>query len=425
MKKVYWLLFLLLPAAYAWTPTRVGDYFEPRSLRVDFALSGNDTIETASLQRLREEPVWGGPRRNLIDTSLYGNYYVRLYDKASGQLIYSRGFCTLFDEWRTTDQAKSETQSWDNSLSVPWPKKNVTLVIEARDRRTMRFRSLLRLEVDPRSATIDRSPLDENPVTRIQYSGDPAGKVDLVFLAEGYTEAEQDKFLSDARRFTGRLFETEPYASHRDDFNIWAVGLRSADSGTDLSGRGVWKNTALNSGFYTFGIDRYLTTPDMRSVRDAVWNVPNDAVFILVNTDIYGGGGFYNFYGLGSADNELTLRVFVHELGHSLAGLADEYFDSEVAYNDYYDLGQEPWEPNITTLVDFGRKWRDMLDSESSVPTAPDPSDPGRLGVYEGGGYVARGIYRPLDFCCMRGGEEFCPVCRRAIDRAIRFLSDR
>lgn len=88
----------------------------------------------------------------------------------------------------------------------------------------------------------------------------------------------------------------------------------------------------------------------MKSIRDAVWNVPCDAVFILVNTDTYGGGGMYNFYAIGTADNERTQHVFVHEFGHSFAGLADEYFSSEVAYQDFYNLKYEPWEPNITTL---------------------------------------------------------------------------
>ena len=154
-------------------------------------------------------------------------------------------------------------------------------------------------------------------------------------MAEGYTADEQEKFVADAKRFTEALFKTPPYDTRREDFNIWAVDAVSEESGTDVSGKGIFKNTALNSGYYTFGVDRYLTTPDMKSIRDAVWNAPCDAIFILVNTDAYGGGGMYNFYAMGTADNPRTPVVFVHEFGHSFAGLADEYFSSEVAYQDF------------------------------------------------------------------------------------------
>ena len=102
-------------------------YFNKKSLRIDFALSGNSEFQAAAIQQLREEPVWGGPVKNLIDKFNYGGYYVNIYDKNSNDLIYSRGFNTLFEEWRTTEQAKTETQSWTNSISVPYPKTTVVV----------------------------------------------------------------------------------------------------------------------------------------------------------------------------------------------------------------------------------------------------------------------------------------------------------
>lgn len=392
---------------------------------MDFALSGNAECQTAALLQLREEPVWGGPLRNLTDTFLYGGYYVNVYDRETQKLIYSRGFNTLFEEWRTTAQAKREVQSWSNGLSVPYPRREVTVEIAGRDRGDMLFHPLMRLDVDPSSIFIDRGGLKDHAVTRIRYAGDPSGKVDLVFLAEGYTAAEQGKFEADARRFAELLFATPPYDGRRDDFNVWAVGLVSEEAGTDVSGKGVFRQTALNSGYYTFGLDRYLTTPDMKSVRDAVWNVPCDAIFILVNAATYGGGGMYNFYAMGTADNERTAAVFVHEFGHSFAGLADEYFSSEVAYDeDFYNLKFEPWEPNITTLKDFGSKWQDLLPAGTPVPTPLEERYTGGVGVFEGGGYLPRGIYRPQVHCTMRDYAPFCPVCSRAILRMIDFLSD-
>lgn len=401
------------------------DSFTEKSLRIDFALSGNKNSQSAAIERLREEPVWGGPRKNLVDTFRYGGYYINVYDAASDSLLYARGFNTLFEEWRTTEQARTETQSWTNSITIPYPKAPVRIELTARDRSDMRFHPLLTQTVDPASIFIDRGKLKENTVTRLRYNGEPAGKVDLVFVAEGYTADEQAKFVADARRFEEALFATPPFDTRRADFNIWAVGTVSEESGTDLSGKGVFKHTALNSGYYTFGIDRYLTTPDMKAVRDAVWNVPCDAIFILVNTDAYGGGGMYNFYAMGTADHPRTPVVFVHELGHSLAGLADEYFSSEVAYQDFYNLKYEPWEPNITTLVDFGSKWKDLLPTGTPIPTPLDEEHREKPGVFEGGGYVAKGIYRPMDHCMMRDYAPFCPACVRAIHRMIDFLTDK
>lgn len=420
------LLFIVAGTCDAFTQNSFDNWFEKKSLRIDFALSGSSEFQAAALQQMREEPVWGGPVKNLIDKFYYGGYYVNIYDRASKQLIYSRGFNTLFEEWRSTEQAKNEIQSWTNSVSVPFPKKEIILEITGRDKEDMQFHPLMTLNVDPSSIFIDRGTLKENTVTQIQYKGGPSSKVDLVFIAEGYTAAEEKKFEADARKFAESLFETPPFDTRRDDFNVWAVGLASEESGPDISGKGIFRNTALNSGYYTFGIDRYLTTPDMKSIRDAVWNVPCDAIFILVNTDMYGGGGMYNFYAMGTSDNPRTPVVFVHEFGHSFAGLADEYFSSEVAYDDgFYNLKEEPWEPNITTLVDFNSKWKDLLPPHTPVPTPLEDVYKDKPGVYEGGGYLSKGIYRPMDHCMMRDYAPFCPACSRAILRMVDFLSDR
>ncbi|MDR2810956.1 MAG: IgA Peptidase M64 [Tannerellaceae bacterium] len=428
MKTKTWILFLLCFIFPIGGHAQIAfdTYFLKKSLRVDFALSGNATFQTAALLQLREEPVWGGPVKNLLDPFLYGGYYVNVYHKATQKLIYSRGFNTLFEEWRTTAQAKKEIQSWTNSVSIPYPKEEVTVEITGRSREDMQFHSLMQLDVDPSSIFIDRGGLKDNKVTQIQYAGETSSKADIVFLAEGYTAAEQDKFAADARRFAESLFATPPYSGRRNDFNVWAVGLVSEEAGTDVSGKGVFKQTALNSGYYTFGLDRYLTTPDMKSVRDAVWNVPCDAIFILVNAETYGGGGMYNFYAMGTADNARTAGVFVHEFGHSFAGLADEYFTSEVAYDEnFYNLKFEPWEPNITTLVDFGSKWKNLVPEGAPIPTPAEGKYADQVGVFEGGGYLAKGIYRPKVHCTMRDYAPFCPVCTQAIERMIDFLSDK
>ena len=422
------LITLLLAICYTLpclSQDKFNKYFEMKSLRIDFALSGNASQQSAAIQQLREEPVWSGPVKNLIDPFGYGGYYVNIYDKASNELIYSRGFNTLFEEWRTTEQAKNQLQAWNNSISVPYPKNNIILELSARDKADMQFHTLLKMDVDPSSIFIDRSRLKENRVTQIQHNGNPTEMVDLVFIAEGYTENEQDKFVADAKRFTEALFKTAPFDKCRNQFNVWAVGLISEESGTSASGKGIYKNTALKTGYYTFGVDRYLTTQDMKPIRDAVWNTPCDAIFLLINTDAYGGGGMYNFYACGTADNSRTPVVFTHEFGHSFAGLADEYFSSEVAYVDFYNLKYEPWEPNITTLVDFDKKWKDLLPSGTPVPTPLNEKYKNQCGVFEGGGYLTKGIYRPMDHCMMRDYAPFCPACSRAILQMVKYLTDK
>ena len=415
----------ILSIPYTFSQDTFDTFFERKSLRIDFILSGNAETQSAALQQLREEPIWGGPIINRIDPFEYGGYYIKLYDKTTNDILYTKGFNTLFEEWRTTEQAQAETQAWTNSISVPYPKHPVLFELLTRNRKSNQFEPLMRVEIDPQSIFIDRSPLKSHRVNQIRNYGEPSDKVDLVFVPEGYTEAEMAKFANDVQRFTHSLFKTPPFSTRHTDFNIWSVELPSEESGTDISGQGIFKNTALNSGFYTFGVDRYLTTPDMKSIRDAVWNVPCDAIFILVNSDKYGGGGMYNFYAIGTADNERTSVIFIHEFGHSFAGLADEYFESETAYNDFYSLTIEPWEPNITTLVNFESKWKDLLPTSTPIPTPSEKPYIDKPGVFEGGGYVSKGIYRPMDHCMMRNYAPFCPACSRAILHMIDYLTDK
>ena len=409
----------------ACTQSTYDRYFEDKSLRIDYMSIGDAKTQTAVVHELREEPVWGGPKKNLIEPFGYGEYLMEIYDAASDELIYSRSFCSLFGEWRTTAEAKTETQAWYNSMSIPYPKDRIIVDLKARNKADMKFYSIMRHEIDPSSMFIDKAPLVDNKVVKIQDNGGPTDKVDLVFIAEGYTEAELDKFFKDAERFSEALFTCPPFDTCRDDFNVWAVGTVSMDSGTSSSGIGIYKNTALKTGYYTFGLDRYLTTKDMKSIKDATWNVPCDAVFLLINAETYGGGGIYNSYACGTADNARTLNVFTHEFGHSFAGLGDEYFESEVAYESYYNLEKELWEPNITTLVEFDRKWKDLLPEGTPIPTPLNDETKDKIGVFEGGGYLSEGIYRPMDHCMMRDYAPFCPACSRAILQMVDFLSDK
>jgi hypothetical protein len=326
----------------------------------------------------------------------------------------------LFQEWQTTDEARKVKKSFYQVAILPFPASQVLFTI---DRKTKdgHYQQLISLDINPHDYFIVNEHTPSVDFEEVIKNGNPANKVDLVFLPEGYKQQEMGKFMDDVARMADILFAAEPFASHKSDFNVYAVKVPSVQSGTDIPGERIYRNTVFNSTFYTFDVSRYLTTTDMKSIHDAASVVPFDQVIVLVNSDRYGGGGFYNFLTVSTVDNNLTPQVLVHEFGHAFGGLADEYYTSDVAYEEFYDLRVEPWEPNITTMVDFDSKWKDMLDRKTLVPTPREEKFKNALGVFEGGGYAAHGIYSPMMDCRMKSNvaEGFCPVCQKAIVKAI------
>lgn len=400
-------------------------FFTGERLRLDFILTGNDREQDAYLDGLHRECAWAGSPRSLIDRFGYGQYFFEAF--AGDTLVYSHGFSTLFEEWRTTEEARRRDMAQSQTVWMPFPKKPVNVVLYQRIRATGLFEKMFETVIDPSDRHIVPGPENDFKVRALQESGDPATKVDLVFSGEGYTRLEMPKLRRDARRMMEYLFSMEPYAGRRDDFNVWLVESWSEDSGVDIPQDGDWKSTVMDSGFDTFYEDRYLTVQDHRKIASVYSGAPFDAVFIIANESKYGGGGIYNSYAMGSSDHRLSDPVFIHEFGHSFAGLGDEYYDSSVAYDDeYYPAGIEPWEPNITNMTDFESKWADMVAESTPVPT---PNDPdvwyGTVGVFEGAGYMVHGCYRPYYECRMLNNTApcFCPVCQRAISRMIDFYT--
>ncbi len=412
----YLLLMTVLLASAGMLPAQTFDkWFLDGVMRLDLVFAGCADETTYALSGVMKEPFYSGPRTSLIDPFDYGDHKFQVRDAASGELIFSHTYCTLFREWQTTDEATVLRRSFPHVLRFPWPKGEVVVEIYDRDR-SGKFVKNWTVKLDPASIFTDPVIRDEFETVNLEINGPASEKVDLLFLAEGYTANEMDKFIEDARRSATYIFSEEPFKSRHVDFNIRAVKSVSHDTGTDIPGEGIWKNTVMNSGFYTFGIERYLTTMDFKSVCDVAANAPYDQIYILVNTDKYGGGGIYNFYSISAADNTASRAVVIHEFGHAFGGLADEYFTSSVAYNDYFNLEVEPWNPNLTTLVDFDSKWIAMIPDSVPVPTPPTQEYTGTVGVYEGGGYVAKGVYRPMIDCRMHSNNAvFCPVCSKAL----------
>jgi len=397
-------------------------YFTDKVLRFDFMLGGNSEKTTVYPVGMKEEPFWAGSETNLINPFNSGNFKYEVYDSTTNILIYSKPFCTLFQEWQTTAEAKSVDRSFYEVATMPYPKEKVRFILSKRERNGL-FSKLYETIMDPANYFIRK----ENPInvaiTKIYGSGDPHTSVDLAFIAEGYKADEMGKFREDVKKMADFLFAEAPFSDYKDRFNIWAVEAISQDSGTDVPGENIYVNTALNSSFYTFDIDRYLTTQDIKAVNDYAAAVPHDNIVVLINSTRYGGGGVYNYYTGTTTGNQLSTKVFVHEFGHGFAGLADEYYTSTVAYDEFYPLNVEPWEPNITTMVNFGSKWKNMIAKDTPVPTPAEEKNKDVTGLFEGGGYSAKGIFRAEMDCRMKsnGPKGYCSVCRNAIKEMIEF----
>jgi hypothetical protein len=394
-------------------------YFEEGVMRIDLVFAGTADETTYALTGVKKEQYYAGPLSNLVDVFDYGDHLFVVKDKASGEIIFSKSYCTLFREWQTTGESRSLRRAYPHVLRFPWPRASV--VVEIHDRnKAGAFVKSWSAGFDPESIYTDPgNPFNFESVD-LEINGPIAEKVDILFVAEGYTAGEMDKFLEDARRSAGYIFSEEPFRSNRQKFNIRAVKSASEDSGTDIPGQGVWKNTVMNSSFYTFGIERYMTTMDYKAVCDVAAKAPYDQIYILVNTEKYGGGGIYNHYSISAADNLQSRAVVIHEFGHAFGGLADEYYNSAVAYSDFFPLDVEPWNPNLTTLVDFPSKWKPMVTEGVPIPTPPEEGNKKTVGVYEGGGYLAKGVYRPMIECRMHINDAaFCPVCSAALKKMI------
>jgi hypothetical protein len=397
-------------------------YFTDKVLRFDYMLAGNSQKTSVYPVDMKEEPHWAGSNNNLLNPFNSGNFKYEVYDSVSNILIYSRAFCTLFQEWQTTAEARRIDRSFYEVATMPYPKDKVRFILSMRERNGQ-FSKLYETIIDPTSYFIRKEKPSNVNFAEIYSGGDPHSSVDLAFIAEGYKADEMEKFREDVKKMADYLFSEAPFSEYKNKFNIWAVEAISQESGTDIPGEGIFVNTAMNSSFYTFDIDRYLTTRDIKSVNDFAAVVPHDNIIVLINSSRYGGGGVYNYYSGTTCGHQLSPKVFIHEFGHGFAGLADEYYSSSVAYDEFYPLNVEPWEPNITTMVNFDLKWKKMISKDTPQPTPAEEKYINVTGLFEGGGYSTKGIFRSETDCRMKsnGSKGYCSVCRNAIKEMIEF----
>lgn len=405
------------------------DFFENKTLRTDYLFTGDSQKQEVYLDELSGLPQWAGRRHHLSELPLAGNGEITMTDKASGQVIYRTSFSSLFQEWVSEEEATKVKKGYENSFLLPFPKKEALVTITLKDV-YHQVKASLTHEVKPDDILIHQRGTDRiTPHRYLHQSGTMEDCIDVAILAEGYTEAEMDVFYRDAEATCEALFSHEPFKKLKDRFNIVAVASPSEDSGVSIPGKKEWKSTAVSSHFNTFYSDRYLTTSRVKSIHNWLAGIPYEHIIILANTDTYGGGGIYNSYTLTTAHHPMFKPVVVHEFGHSFGGLADEYAYTD-APSPQYPYSIEPWEQNISTLVDFESKWKDMVPEGTPIPT-PVKTQESELytavGVYEGAGYTQKGIYRPTTECRMKINEApaFCPVCQRALERLILFYTEK
>ncbi|MBI5661421.1 MAG: peptidase M64 [Ignavibacterium album] len=463
-------------------------YFVDETMRIDYFHIGDANSEMFTIDKVYRYGIWAGSLTNLIDNLNNGKYYHKIYDAASGKLIYSKGYDTFFGEYASSsDGIAGIKKSYHESAIIPFPGNKIIFAIEKRDE-SNQMNEIFRTEIDPSDIYIIKDKVVDSGVEifKAVFNGDPHKKVDIVILAEGYTFEERGKFAEDLDRFVEYFFEQEPYNSHKSNFNIYGVFKPSEESGTDLPGADIFVNTILNTTFWSLGSERYLMTEDNKTMRDLAAFVPYDAIYIQVNHSRYGGGGIYNQFCTYTTDNQFAKYLFIHEFGHSFSGLADEYYTSDVAYTDFYKPTVEPIEPNITALLDPKNiKWKNQLSEGIEIPTpwektefdkmsyewlkernrlnnyiaelkrnrAPEEQIRaaedeyaikdklqsekvdkylrsskywGKVGAFEGAGYQATGLYRPMLDCIMfsKGDKPFCKVCEEAIRKVINYYTN-
>ena len=409
MRKLF-IFSVLSIACLSASAQRFEDYFEDRTLRLDYTFSGDAQHQQIYVDELISMPRWYGKRQRLSEVPLKGNGQIIVTSKVDGEVIYRHSFSSLFQEWISTAESKHTQKSFENVFLVPYPKQPVDITVELYDYHN-KVNAKMTHAVDPKDILIRKAGERlVTPYVTLQQAADTSRCIHVAYVAEGYQQHEMGTFLEDCKIAMEALFQHEPFRQMQDRFNMIAVMSPSAESGVSEPGKGIWKNTALGAHFDTFYSERYLTTLHLKKMNDILAGTPYEHIIVLVNGERYGGGGVYNSYTLTDAHDPSFRPVVVHEFGHSFGGLGDEY-----PYGDddpMYFPDTEPWEPNLTTKHDFNGKWENLVKEK-------------KAGLIEGGGYLTKGVWRGFENCRMRTNEEpeFCLVCQQALKRLIDFYT--
>ena len=421
-----WILAILCILPLVPAQAQFERYFKPQTLCIRYLHSGDFNRQSYRLKDFVLQGQWAGSRQHLIDPFSYGRQKVEVCDAATDSLLYSCSFNSLFDEYRTTEAGRAgKRKSFREYVRIPLPIVPVKIRFYSRNAQFV-YERQWELQFEPGRTKVKKI-LCKQPCRSLHVVAEPAKAYDILLVPEGYAVSDSAKWRKDAERCAEAILNCSPFKENAGRINIRALADYSQESGVSKDDAGMRKKkTLLGASFYTLGTERYLMVEDMWRLASVCGLMPYDHVLVICNTTKYGGGGIYNFHSTVT-DNRYFNYVCVHELGHGIAGLADEYYTSEVAVRDYYPEGTEPPAPNITSLVNFDAKWRDMLDPEVPVPTPAEKQYEDDLGVFEGAGYCAKGLYRPRRHCTMKEikYDDFCPVCQRAFQRMFDHCCDK
>jgi hypothetical protein len=472
MTEKYSFRFLLGVLASAFLFAASSHAQAPPTMRVDYVHVGNALESRYALEGIVIEALpWPGNPAHPIDNTNRGSSFFEIVDPKTNTVSYSRGFSTLFGEWRTTDEAQRMSRGFQESLRFPMPSAPVRVRVLERDERNS-FSVVWSIEVDPASRDIVRkqAPAPAKPIAIVNNGPSPQ-KVDLLILGDGYTAAQMEKFQADAKRLSAHLFTVSPFKERAKDFNVWALAVPTLETGVSRPSDDKYRWSALGTRYDIFGSERYLLTLDNRALREIAQHAPYEFVEILVNNDTYGGGGIFGWYSTAAVGSEWAEYLFVHEFGHHFAALADEYYTSPVAYQTG-EARPEPWEPNVTALRDPKQlKWHNSVTAGTPLPTPWPKQDfeayereyqktraqlrkdhrpeaemnalfrkeladtqemfsaathRNAVGAFEGANYAAGGYYRPAMQCIMfNRTEQFCEICRQAIEEIIDLYTSK
>ena len=424
MKKVF-LLLLSFWITCQLQAQHFDQYFENKTLRIHYLHTGDARTEKFEIKEYFAGGEWNGTREYLIDPNQYGNILFQVYDASTEQLIFSRSYSTLFDEYKTTPRAEKETGAFEECVNMPFPKKSVKYTFTSISRKLEKTVSLTGY-FNPEKETVTPFKKEYKTID-LHIGGDSKKCLDILFIPDGYAKADKKKMKTDMARFASYITKCSPFSDNLDRLNIRAIEGISKESGISNPNLGVKKNTLLNASYNVLDLDRYLMCLNVWKMNEIADDAPYDVIVLICNSPKYGGGGIYNFYATVNNEHEKSAYVIVHELGHLIAGLGDEYYTSEVTVQDFYPEGVEPLEPNLTTLTDFESKWKREVNKDTPIPTPNTDEYSKKVGVYEGGGYVAKGVYRPYPTCTMKEGiyNAFCPVCTITFFKLFDYYSNR
>lgn len=264
---------------------------------------------------------------------------------------------------------------------------------------------MTRLSILAASLLLGASAAAQPTLVPLVSNGPTGERINLVIVAEGYTEAQRSAFTQDASAVAGAFFSAEPYDRYSQFFNVFALFVASPESGADHPSRNEYRDTAFGAFYDCGGTQRLICLSGAGQIalyaRVRELLPEYDQVLALVNDPEYGGAG--GSYSTASV-HPLSAEIAIHEVGHSFARLSDEYGGTGSGFTSVN---------TTTTTARSAIPWRVWIEPTTPLPTPSSGAFQNAVGLFEGAAYADLGAYRPQHMCKMRSlGVPFCAVCR-------------